>query len=81
MAESYSSGKESFTKREREIKENIFQEFLGQEVKAPFRDGSQYNIARGKLVAIDQGFLKISGDLGIIVINERNIVRISKLNS
>ena len=60
--------------------ENIFGEFLGHEVKAPYRDGSQYNIARGKLVGCGQGFIKITGKLGTIVINERNIIRISKSN-
>lgn len=58
---------------------SVFQEFLGQEVKAPYRDGEQFKIARGKLEAIDGGFVKVSGRLGTIIINEKNIEKMSKL--
>jgi len=60
---------------------SIFNEFLGYEVKAPYRDGSQYKIARGKLESINMGFLKISGKLGILIINEKNIERMSIVNN
>ena len=56
---------------------SIFEEFLGHEVKAPYRDGSQFKIARGRLEAIENGFVKIDGRLGIIIINEKNIEKMS----
>lgn len=55
---------------------NIFSVFLGKSVKAPYRDGDQVKIARGELIEYSDGFLKIRGRLGTIVINERNLVRI-----
>ena len=58
---------------------SLFTEFLGQEVKAPYKDGSQYKIARGILKEINNGFIKISGELGTIVINEKNIEKMSTL--
>ena len=58
---------------------SIFDEFLGQEVKAPYKDGNQFKIARGKLDAITNGFVKISGRLGTIIINEKNIEKMSRL--
>ena len=54
-----------------------FEEFVGKEVKAPYRDGTQFRIAKGKLVSIAGGFLKIKGKLGTIVINEKNIEKMS----
>ncbi len=56
-----------------------FEEFIGQEVKAPYTDGSQFKIARGALVSISGGFLKIKGMLGTIIINEKNIEKMSLL--
>ena len=61
------------------VSESIFKEFLGKEVKAPYRDGSQFKIARGRLEAIENGFVKIDGRLGIIIINEKNIEKMSKV--
>ena len=58
---------------------SIFDEFLGQEVKAPYKDGNQFKIARGRLDAITNGFVKISGRLGTIIINEKNIEKMSRL--
>ena len=52
---------------------SLFDEFVGQEVKAPYRDGAQFKIARGVLESINGGFVKISGRLGTIIINEKNI--------
>ena len=60
---------------------SIFNEFLGYEVKAPYKDGSQYKIARGKLESINMGFLKITGKLGTLIINEKNIERMSIVNN
>ena len=58
---------------------SIFEEFLGQVVKAPYRDGTQFKIARGRLEAIEKGFVKIDGRLGTIIINEKNIEKMSRV--
>jgi len=59
----------------------LFDEFVGKEIKAPYKDGSQFKIARGTLTEISNGFVKIRGKLGTIVINERNIEKMSLLSS
>jgi len=59
---------------------SIFSEFLGKDVKAPYKDGSQFKIARGKLEDITNGFVKINGKLGTIIINEKNIEKMSLVN-
>jgi hypothetical protein len=58
-------------------KENVFEEFIGYEVKAPYKDGEHFKIARGTLVSITNGFVKIKGNLGTIIINEQNIQKMS----
>lgn len=62
------------------MKSSIFDDFIGQNVKVPYRDGTQFKVARGKLDNINNGFVKISGVLGTIIINEKNIEKMSKLN-
>ncbi len=57
----------------------LFGEFLGKEVKAPYKDGMQFKIARGTLTEINNGFLKISGKLGTIIINEKNVEKMALL--
>ena len=59
--------------------DNLFQEFVGQEVKAPYKDGEQFRIARGVLEDVNNGFVKIRGRLGLIVINEKNIEKMSTI--
>jgi len=59
------------------VKMSVFEDFLGKEVKAPYRDGTQFKIARGQLESVDNGFVKIKGRLGIIIINEKNIEKMS----
>ena len=59
---------------------SLFKEFLGQEVKAPYKDGTQFKIARGILEDINNGFVKIKGKLGTIIINEKNIEKMTKLS-
>jgi hypothetical protein len=54
-----------------------FTEFLGEYVKAPYRDGSQIKIARGRLEEINNGFVKVVGRLGTIIINSKNIEKMS----
>ena len=56
-----------------------FSDFLGKDVKVPYKDGNQFRIARGTLEEISNGFVKIKGKLGLIVINERNIEKMSQL--
>ena len=60
--------------------DSVFSEFLGQEIKAPYRDGTQFKVARGTLDAITNGFVKIRGRLGTIIINEKNIEKMSRAN-
>ena len=62
-------------------KTNVFEEFMGQEVKAPYRDGNQFKIARGILREIDDGFVKIVGKLGTIIINEKNIEKMALMRN
>ena len=62
------------------IENSLFKEFLGQEVKAPYKDGTQFKIARGVLEDINNGFVKIKGKLGTIIINEKNIEKMTKLS-
>lgn len=57
--------------------ESLFTEFLGREVKCPYKDGTQFKIARGTLLKIENGFVKIRGRLGTIIINEKNIEKMS----
>ena len=60
---------------------SMFTEFLGKEVKAPYKDGEQYKIARGTLQEIDKGFVKIKGRLGTIIINEKNVEKMAVSHS
>ena len=60
---------------------NLFKEFVGQEIKAPYKDGNQFKIARGVLEEINNGFVKIRGKLGTIIINEQNIEKMSRSKS
>lgn len=55
----------------------IFAEFLGQPIKAPYIDGPQIKVARGILEAADGSFVKIRGSLGVIIINTKNIEKMS----
>jgi len=59
---------------------SFFESFVGDEIKAPYKDGSQFKIARGVLREVDSGFVKITGKLGTIIINERNIEKMSRAN-
>lgn len=59
---------------------SIFEEFIGQDVKAPYKDGTQFKIARGVLGAINNGFVKITGIRGTIIINETNIEKMSRVS-
>ena len=59
---------------------SLFEEFIGQEIKAPYKDGMQFKIARGRLVSAQDGFLKIMGTLGTIIVNEMNIEKMSKIS-
>jgi len=60
---------------------SLFEEFIGKEIKAPYKDGSQFKIARGTLTEISNGFVKIKGQLGTIIINEKNIEKMAALRN
>lgn len=57
---------------------SAFRCFVGKYVKAPYIDGAQYKIARGKLVEAGDGFVTIVGPLGTIIINEKNIEKMAE---
>ena len=59
---------------------SVFEEFVGHMVKAPYKDGTQFKIARGKLESAENGFVKITGKLGTIIINEKNIEKMSRVS-
>ena len=61
--------------------DSMFREFLGHEVKAPYKDGNQFKIARGVLEEIHNGFVKIKGNLGTIIINEKNIEKMTVIKN
>lgn len=58
---------------------SVFDDFLGKAIKASYRDGTQFKIARGQLESIENSFLKITGRLGTIIINEKNIEKMSEM--
>ncbi|MDD5086779.1 MAG: hypothetical protein PHV16_03410 [Candidatus Nanoarchaeia archaeon] len=59
---------------------SVFEEFIGEKVKAPYKDGTQFKIARGVLISAENGFVKIKGKLGTIIINEKNIEKMSRIS-
>jgi hypothetical protein len=61
------------------MNESIFLSFLNKKVKAPYKDGTQFKIARGRLVEVKDGFVKIEGPLGTLIINQDNIEKMSLL--
>ncbi len=61
------------------MEQTLFREFIGEEIKAPYKDGNQLKVARGKLEAVECGFVKVVGKLGVIVINSKNIQKMSKV--
>ncbi len=63
--------------QQRETQEEIFSHFVGKDVKCPYRDGRQLKVARGTLISCQAGFVRIEGHLGTIIINERNIEKMS----
>ena len=42
----------------------MFNEFLGKEVKVPYKDGSQFKIARGVLIENKEGFVRFCCEIG-----------------
>lgn len=54
---------------------SLFEEFLGEQVKLSYQDGDQYKLAKGILESCEGGFLKITGRLGTLVINESNAIK------
>lgn len=62
------------------LNQTLFEDFLGENIKVPYKDGNQIKVARGKLEEIDNGFIKIVGKLGTIIINSSNVEKMSKVN-
>jgi ribosome maturation factor RimP len=58
--------------------ESIFNDYLGQNVKITFRDGTQFKVIRGKLEEIKGGHIKVVGKLGTIVIKEDLIEKMAR---
>lgn len=63
------------------MEDSIFAEFVGQEIKVIFKDGTTFKIARGRLDEIRNGFIKVVGKLGTIIIKEDNIEKMGRLKS
>lgn len=57
----------------------MFESLIGKEVKVPYRDGEQFKIARGILIEESNNFIKISGKLGTIFLNLKNVERVSEV--
>lgn len=60
------------------MSESIFKDYLGENVKATFRDGDQFKVIRGKVEEICGGHVKIKGKLGTIVLKESLIEKMSE---
>jgi len=61
--------------------DEIFDTFIGKQIKATYRDGTQFKIAKGKLELASKGFLKVNGKLGIIIINQNTIEKLALMKS
>lgn len=55
----------------------MFQEFLNKSIKATYKDGTQFKVARGILREVDDQFLKVDGKLGIIIIQKKKVEKVS----
>jgi hypothetical protein len=51
---------------------NDLKRFLNKNIRARFRDGKNIKTAEGRLEAVVDGFVKIAGKRGTIVINLEN---------
>ena len=60
------------------MQEQLFADFVGDTVKVPYKDGEQIKIARGILVSSNDHFVKIVGKLGTIIINTKNVEKMSR---
>ena len=57
----------------------LFVSFLGRKVKVPYTDGEQLKVARGVLEDVSPSFIRVKGNLGVIVINKRNIEKLTEI--
>jgi hypothetical protein len=57
----------------------MFEEFFKKEVKCCYKDFDQNKIARGKLVEINNGLIKITGRLGTIIIRDTQVMKMGLL--
>jgi hypothetical protein len=62
------------------MQDTLFTELLGRTIKAPFRDGKHIKVARGRLEAVQGGFIKVKGERGLILINTNNVEKITALD-
>lgn len=53
----------------------MFSEFIGKEVKCLYKDFNQDKIARGTLMEEEGNHIKITGRLGSIILNKKQIVK------
>lgn len=53
--------------------------FLNKNIRARFRDGKLVKTAEGRLEAVVDGFVKISGKRGTIVINVWNVISMEEI--
>jgi len=63
---------------EEENNTDIFEDFLGVNVKATYMDFEQLKVARGRLVQIDDFHVKITGPLGTIIIHRNDLKKMSE---
>ncbi len=47
-----------------------------KQVRLRFKDGNSIKTAIGVLVDIESGFVKVTGDMGTIIINQKNVVKV-----
>ena len=59
---------------------DIFEDFIGKNVKVIYMDVKAYKVARGRLVDYNDKFVKIQGSLGTIMINVNKIEKITEIN-
>ena len=59
----------------------MFEEFLNDRVKIPYRDGKDIKVARGILTDVNCDFVKVTGKRGTIVIHQKNIEKMSRIKN
>ena len=65
--------------REEKTMSRLFESFVGKQVKVPYSDGNHLKVARGTLEDVNNNFIRVRGNLGVIVINTRNIEKLTEI--